>query len=115
MDNNQEINQCQKNKDPQINIYCGINAHDVTVNGKPLNPCNEIANYSNGFSWGYTGSGPMQLALAICIHEFGEELNQHPICYSLMKSDLIGHFHRLNFTLTSTQIQTWIKTHKPDV
>lgn len=34
----------------------------------PLAPRNDVANHSpDGFEWGYGGSGPAQLALAICL------------------------------------------------
>ena len=38
----------------------------VTVDGKPLAPRLDLRNHSpTGFAWGYGGSGPSQLALAI--------------------------------------------------
>lgn len=38
----------------------------VTVNGLPLNPRFDLSNHSpTGFEWGYCGSGPAQLALAL--------------------------------------------------
>jgi Family of unknown function (DUF6166) len=38
----------------------------VTVNGWRLNPRQDLWNHSpDGFEWGYGGSGPAQLALAI--------------------------------------------------
>ncbi len=38
----------------------------VTVNGRRLNPRLDLWNHSpTGFEWGYGGSGPAQLALAI--------------------------------------------------
>jgi len=42
----------------------------VTVDGRPLDPRNKVRNHSpDGFEWGYAGSGPAQLALAIlCAH-----------------------------------------------
>lgn len=44
----------------------------VTVNDKPLPECLDILNKSpNGFEWGYGGSGPSQLALAISVHLVG--------------------------------------------
>ena len=50
-------------------VYRGRRMEDtaiVTVNGKPLNPRHDLQNHSpNGFEWGYGGSGPAQLALAI--------------------------------------------------
>lgn len=43
---------------------------EVTVNGKPLDPSasQHVRNHSpDGFAWGYGGSGPAQLALAILL------------------------------------------------
>ncbi|WP_419594820.1 DUF6166 domain-containing protein [Thiolapillus sp.] len=38
----------------------------IKANSEPLNPRLDLANKSpTGFSWGYLGSGPAQLALAI--------------------------------------------------
>ena len=38
----------------------------VTVDGRRLNPRQDLWNHSpTGFEWGYAGSGPAQLALAI--------------------------------------------------
>lgn len=38
----------------------------VTVDGKLLKPRYDLRNHSpDGFSWGYSGSGPAQLSLAI--------------------------------------------------
>ena len=39
----------------------------------PLNPCLKLRNHSpTGFAWGYGGSGPAQLALAILMHALGD-------------------------------------------
>lgn len=39
-----------------------------------LPPCNDLWNHSpTGFNWGYGGSGPAQLALALCISVLGDE------------------------------------------
>lgn len=41
----------------------------VTVDGEPLDLRLELRNHSpTGFDWGYCGSGPAQLALAILAH-----------------------------------------------
>jgi hypothetical protein len=46
----------------------------VTVNGTPLAPRNDLMNHSpDGFEWGYGGSGPAQLALAICADSLGDD------------------------------------------
>lgn len=47
---------------------------EVTVNGSPLPPRLDLRNHSpTGLNWGYGGSGPAQLALAILAHEFGPD------------------------------------------
>jgi hypothetical protein len=43
----------------------------IEVDGKPLDPTpsQKVWNHSpDGFSWGYGGSGPAQLALALLLH-----------------------------------------------
>jgi hypothetical protein len=46
----------------------------VTVNGRPLNPRLNLYNHSpTGFEWGYCGSGPAQLALAILADHLGND------------------------------------------
>ena len=50
--------------------------HDpvVTVNGLPLNPRLDLWNHSpTGFEWGYPGSGPAQLALALLADHLGDD------------------------------------------
>lgn len=45
----------------------------VTVDDQPLDPRLDLRALSeNGFEWGYVGSGPYQLALAILAHEIGD-------------------------------------------
>ena len=49
-------------------------ANQVWLDGEELKPekSQKIRNHSpDGFSWGYGGSGPSQLALAICIELYG--------------------------------------------
>jgi hypothetical protein len=44
---------------------------DVFIDGRQLRPgkSQKIRNHSpNGFNWGYAGSGPSQLAIAIMLH-----------------------------------------------
>lgn len=38
---------------------------EVTCDGEPLPLRTDLVNHSQGFEWGYAGSGPAQLALAI--------------------------------------------------
>lgn len=60
-----------------MSTYMGIRmgeVTDVTVDGEPLNPRLDLRALSEeGFEWGYVGSGPYQLALAILAHELGDQ------------------------------------------
>ncbi len=47
----------------------------VNYNGRALNPRLDLRNHSpEGLEWGYNGSGPAQLALAICAHALGDDI-----------------------------------------
>ena len=59
----------------------------VTVNGAPLAPALDVAQYStSGFSWRYRGSGPTQLAVAIMTDAFGANIAR---TYAWMLDDLV--------------------------
>lgn len=58
----------------------------------PLDKCLDIRNHSpTGFSWGYAGSGPAQLALAIMCDFYGKPSREeqlralHPVHYQDFK------------------------------
>lgn len=57
-----------------MKIFRGVRTSSgctVTVDDKPLSLCTEIVNHSpDAFEWGYGGSGPAQLALAILMECF---------------------------------------------
>lgn len=77
----------------------------VTVNGRPLNPRLDLWNHSpTGFEWGYGGSGPAQLALALLAEHLGDndrtlELHQE------FKWAVVAKLPRRGWTLTSVQVQ----------
>jgi hypothetical protein len=76
----------------------------VTVDGHPLNPRLDLRNHSpTGFEWGYRGSGPAQLALAILAdHLVNEE--QALDLYQRFKWTVIAELPKRGWTLTSEQI-----------
>ena len=68
-----------------------LDYYEVLLNGKPLDKKLHIANHSpTGFAWGYSGSGPAQLALAIMCAEHGDNLHHHPIHYQFFKQYVIA-------------------------
>jgi len=71
---------------------------------KPLNPRQELRNHSpTGFEWGYGGSGPAQLALAILAEHLGNDdaaLN----LYQDFKWACIAQICGANWSLSSEEI-----------
>ena len=57
----------------KIELKGKFDTREVWLNGKKLSPEQswQYRNHSpTGFCWGYSGSGPAQLALAICLEIF---------------------------------------------
>lgn len=67
---------------------------EVMLNGDLFDPSlsQEIRNHSpNGFNWGYGGSGPAQLALAILLEETGSPKLSEEF-YQQFKEDVVSKF-----------------------
>ena len=92
--------------------WCGV---EITVNGSPLNPRLDLRNHSpTGFEWGYCGSGPAQLALAILADHLGDD-EQALNLYQRFKWHVIAELPRKCWTLNSRQIQEAIEKLKAPV
>lgn len=79
-------------------------AADVTVNGRPLNPRLDLWNHSpTGFEWGYGGSGPAQLALALLADHCGDSARalSH---YQAFKRAVVASLPYKGWSLTTDQI-----------
>lgn len=75
----------------------------VRVNGYPLNPRYDLRQHSpTGLEWGYGGSGPAQLALAILAHEYDDEFAQR--YYQDFKWAVVSRLPRRAWNLTSEEI-----------
>ena len=67
---------------------------DKVAKPLPLEPSLKLRNHSpDGFAWGYYGSGPAQLALAILLYEYGNPVIASTY-YQDFKSDIIAHFDK---------------------
>lgn len=78
----------------------------VTVNGhkRPLRPRNDIRDHSPaGFEWGYGGSGPAQLSLALVADCCGREMAVPPI-YQRVKR-LVASLPHDGWTMTEEQVR----------
>jgi hypothetical protein len=85
-------------------------AAHVTANGRPLNPRLDLRKHSpTGFEWGYCGSGPAQLALAILAdHLVNDE--QALDFYQRFKWAVIAELPKRGWTLSSDQIQKTLQS-----
>ena len=76
----------------------------VTVDGRRLNPRWDLWNHSpTGFEWGYGGSGPAQLALAILADHLRDD-EQALNFYQRFKWAVIAELPGRGWTLTSDDI-----------
>lgn len=76
----------------------------VTVNDGPLDPRLDLWNHSpTGFEWGYHGSGPAQLALALLADHLGddEQALEH---HQGFKRTVVSRLPYAGWTLTAEQI-----------
>lgn len=79
---------------------------------QPLDPgpSQKVRNHSpDGFSWGYGGSGPAQLALAILLDYFGrEELPWIQKVYQSFKFQVVAKWEQgEDWSLTGPELEAW--------
>src|SRR5258708_7802303 len=92
-----------------INVYRGRRTPKgcvVTVNNKPLPLRLDLRNHSpDGFEWGYGGSGPAQLALAILAFEL---LDHNALAmYQHFKRAIIVRLPKDRWVLHGDKVTAW--------
>ena len=81
----------------------------VTVDGRPLNSRTDLWNHSpSGFEWGYCGSGPAQLALAILADHLGNDQEALNL-YQRFKWQVVAGFPFRGWKLSSAEIDEAIE------
>jgi len=96
---------------PQTVIRHQSDGHDF-----PLNPSwsQKVWNHSpDGFQWGYGGSGPSQLALAILLDVTGDEERSVRL-HQDFKWDKIAQLDD-SFVLTVDEIHDWLASKKQEI
>jgi hypothetical protein len=69
----------------------------------------DLYNHSpTGFEWGYHGSGPAQLALAILAHHIKDDERAVRL-HQYFKDDVVAHFDRDEWEITSEDIDRWLE------
>lgn len=80
----------------------------IYIDGIKLSPQEslEYVNHSpDGFNWSYLGSGPAQLAFAILLELFGQEIASDK--YEKFKEKFVSRLPSSNFT-TNINIEKWL-------
>jgi len=71
-----------------------------------IQPSQKIRNHSTEFNWGYGGSGPAQLALAILLDVTGDpQVSQE--FYQWFKEDIVSRWGQ-RWAITATEVLTWL-------
>src|SRR5262245_36525605 len=84
---------------------CEVNVIDEAAGSRyPLNPRHDLRNHSpDGFNWGYGGSGPAQLALALLAGVLGDDEKAQRY-YQDFKFRVIGRLDGDRFELSEEDI-----------
>lgn len=80
------------------------------VNQAPLQPRMDIYPHSPaGFEWGYGGSGPSQLALALCADALNNDARARRV-YQNFKFQVVAKFPEAGWHLTEEQVRNAVST-----
>lgn len=85
------------------------NWYQTFKDGQPFSAVRslKVRNHSpDGFSWGYSGSGPSQLALGILLEETDQANAEH--LYMDFKWAITSNLPEKSWSLTSEEIQNWL-------
>lgn len=89
-----------------------IDGVKVSVDGRPLPPCVDVALFSrNGFEWSYEGSEPSQLALALLVDHLGDAERARSLAPAFMRA-VVANFDN-EWQMTSADIDTALAALKP--
>lgn len=95
-----------------MKVYHGLRTEHgsavvINDNGvcRSLDPRHDLRNHSpTGFEWGYSGSGPAQLALALAADVLGDD-EQALAVYQRLKFKLVGGLPRDEWLLSEQRIR----------
>lgn len=94
-----------------IGTRCSQGNPCVTVNGKRFDPrpSQRVRHHSpNGFEWGYSGSGPAQLALAILLDATDGNVLVATEWYQTYKFQTVAGWSHAGFATTRAAVLKWL-------
>ena len=90
------------------NGNCTVTKENPGECPEELKPRTDLRNHSpDGFNWGYQGSGPAQLALALLCDVTGSD-KLAATHYQRFKSDHVARWNQDSFETTSVEISHWM-------
>ena len=91
---------------------CTVVAHESRER-RSIRKRTDLRNHSRGFEWGYRGSGPAQLSLALLADALEDDqlALEH---YQQFKADVVAHFEPGAWTITSDEIVDWLRRRRAD-
>lgn len=85
----------------------------VRVDGEPLATRYDLLSASpTGFEWGYGGSGPAQLAIAILAHAYGDDVAVAH--YQRFVREKISKLAKNEWALTTRDLDSWLEEVQAD-
>jgi hypothetical protein len=108
----------RRDAEPETLFYAGVPPHRVwawnsaTGESEPLDLRLDLRVHSpTGFSWGYHGSGPAQLALAILAHATGDD-RPALIWYQSFKRHYVANWPQGQpWRMDRAEVLAWVETH----
>jgi Family of unknown function (DUF6166) len=85
-----------------------VTVHEEGQEPRPLALRHDLRRHSEEFNWGYGGSGPAQLALALAADVLGD-IEAAQDVYQRLKFQLVGRFARDGWSLTEDQLRQTIR------
>ena len=102
-----DIDNVSKGLQPSGHLIVTIEENGVS---RPLDPRTDLANHSStGFEWGYHGSGPAQLALAILADCIGEASAMENKLYQLFKAAVVASLPKDEWFMTEDQVRAAVR------
>jgi hypothetical protein len=77
-----------------------------------LRPYHEVCKHSLGFDWGYFGSGPAQLALALCCEVLGVGVGSTPALYQRFKSEIVYDLAYETWELLACDVRLFFRCYR---
>jgi hypothetical protein len=93
-----------------VSAGCRVEAIDDDGRGRPLDPRLDLWNHSpTGFEWGYGGSGPAQLALALAADATKDRLRALHV-YQRLKFRVVGRLPHDGWSMSAEELLAAIQS-----